>query len=368
MASPPQFHGWLGHDASAAQGTMTWTSFAPKPFAPTDIDIRITHCGICGSDIHTLRSGWGNTHYPICVGHEIVGHVVRIGSDPSVASRFQLGDRVGVGAQAASCLRDDCEECAGGMEQHCGKGYVGTYGGKYKDSGYWSMGGYADYVRVPGYFAVRIPERLKSAEAAPMLCGGITVYAPLKKNGAGPGKRVGIVGLGGLGHFGVLFARAMGCDKVVAISRRRNKERDARAMGADEYIATAEDEKWERKHSRSLDLIISTVSSPDMPLSGYLRLLRTNGQFIQVGAPEDKLPAIAAYALIGKGCKIGGSQIGSPREIEEMLRFAAEKGVKPWVQTRPMAEANQSVVDMEDGKARYRYVLVNEAEEGQPKL
>lgn len=194
------------------------------------------------------------------------------------------------------------------MEQHCPRGFVGTYNGKYKESGYWSMGGYADYLRVPAHFAVKVPERLKSQDAAPMLCGGITVFSPLKNNGAGPGKRVGIVGLGGLGHFGVLFAKALGCEKVVAISRRRNKAKDALAMGADEYIATSEDEKWERKHSRTLDLIISTVSSPDMPLSGYLRLLCTNGQFIQVGAPEDNLPAIAAFALIAKGCKIGGSR------------------------------------------------------------
>jgi D-arabinose 1-dehydrogenase-like Zn-dependent alcohol dehydrogenase len=356
MTSPETFHGWLGHDSSAAKGNLRWESFKPKTFNDGDIDIKITHCGICGTDIHTLRSGWGPTHYPCCVGHEIVGHVVKLGE--AAKSRFQLGDRVGVGAQAFSCLQDDCEECSQGMEQHCPK-MVGTYNAKYPD-GYFSMGGYADYVRVPAHFAVKIPAGVASGDAAPMMCGGITVYSPLKNNGAGPGKRVGIVGVGGLGHFGVLFAKAMGCEKVVAISRRRNKEKDAREMGADEYIATSEDEKWERKHSRTLDLIVSTVSSPDMPLSGYLRLLRTNGQFIQVGAPEDKLPAIAAFALIAKGCKIGGSQIGSPKDIEDMLNFAAEKGVKPWIEERSMKKANQSVVDMEDGKARYRYVLVND--------
>jgi len=361
MSLSEKFHGWLGHDAKAAQGSLRWEAFTPKPFTESDIDIKITHCGICGTDIHTLRSGWGPTHYPVCVGHEIVGHVVRRGSSPS-ARRFQIGDRAGVGAQAASCLQADCDECSSGMEQHCGRAFVGTYNGLYKEHKYWSMGGYADYVRVPAHFAVRIPDRLRSLDAAPMMCGGITVYAPLKRNGAGPGKRVGIVGLGGLGHFGVLFAKALGCDYVAAISRRRDKAADAMAMGADEFIATSEDEKWERKHSRSLDLIISTVSSPDMPFSGYLRLLRTNGQFIQVGAPEGNMPAIAAFALIAKGCKVGGSQIGSPAEIEEMLAFATEKGVSPWVQARPMREANESVVEMEDGKARYRFVLVNEEE------
>jgi len=243
------------------------------------------------------------------------------------------------------------------MEQHCSR-MVGTYNSKYPD-GSWSMGGYADYVRVPAHFAIEIPAGLLSEDAAPMMCGGITMYSPLKKNGAGPGKRVGIVGMGGLGHFGVLFAKALGCEKVVAISRRRNKVDDAKAMGATDYIATSEDEKWARKHSRSLDLIISTVSSPDMPLESYLRLLRTGGQFIQVGAPEDKLPPITAFGLIGKGCKIGGSQIGSPKEIEEMLMFAAKKRVKPWVQKRSMKDANKAVVDMENGDARYRFVLVN---------
>ena len=363
MTSPAQFHGWLGHDNTAAQGNLTWTNFTPKPFNPIDIDIKITHCGICGSDIHTLRSGWGSTHYPACVGHEIVGHVVRLGEQ---VTKLKLGDRVGVGAQAFSCLRKECEECSNGLEQHCTK-MVGTYNGKYPD-GTWSMGGYADYVRVPAHFAIKIPSSLKSEHAAPMMCGGITVFSPLVKNGAGPGKRVGIVGLGGLGHFGILFAKALGCEKVVAISRRRNKVEDAKAMGATDYIATSEDDKWARTHSRSLDLIISTVSSPDMPLESYLRLLRTGGQFIQVGAPEDKLPQIAAFGLIGKGCKIGGSQIGSPGDIEEMLTFAAEKEVKPWVQTRSMKEANRSVVDMEDGKARYRYVLVNPEQEDRARM
>ncbi|ORX95307.1 alcohol dehydrogenase-like protein [Clohesyomyces aquaticus] len=354
MTSPEKFTGWIGHDKESTKGNLKWEEFTPKTFADTDIDIKISHCGICGSDCHTLRSGWGPTHYPICVGHEIIGHVVRVGKS---VTRFQVGERVGVGAQAGSCLRDDCEECSNGRENHCLK-MVGTYNGKYAD-GSRSSGGYANYTRVPAHFAVKVPQAISSADAAPMMCGGITVYAPLKKNGAGPGKRIGIVGVGGLGHFGVLFAKALGCDKVVGISRSQSKEKDVLAMGADTYIATSEDKDWKKKHANSLDLIISTVSSPDMPLDGYLRLLRTNGQFIQVGAPEDKMPAIPAFALIAKGCKIGGSMIGAPHEIEEMLRFAAEKKVKPVIQQRRMEDANQAVVDMEAGKARYRYVLVN---------
>jgi alcohol dehydrogenase (NADP+) len=191
---------------------------------------------------------------------------------------IKVGDRVGVGAQSSSCL--DCEECASGQEHYCSKGTVGTYNGKYPD-GSKSYGGYSDYCRAPAHFAVKIPDSLSLAEAAPMLCGGVTTWNPLVKNGAGPGKKVGIVGVGGLGHFGILWAKALGCDEVVAISRTTSKKADAIKMGATKYIAT-EEEGWNKKNSRSLDLIVSTVSSPNMPLAQYFQLLRTNGQFIQV--------------------------------------------------------------------------------------
>jgi alcohol dehydrogenase (NADP+) len=197
------------------------------------------------------------------------------------------------------------------------------------------------------------------AEAAPMLCGGITVYAPLKNNGAGPGKKVGIVGIGGLGHFGVMFAKAMGCESVVAISRSSSKKADAEKMGATGFIATGEDPKWFKNHSRTLDLIVSTVSNADMPLEGYLRLLRTGGEFIQVGAPEDKFPPFSAFSMIGKRTKMGGSSIGSPAQIRQMLDFAVEKGVHSWIEVRDLADANKAIIDMEAGKAKYRYVLRN---------
>lgn len=269
----------------------------------------------------------------------------------------KVGDRCGVGAQSNSCL--ECEQCKAGLEQYCSKGSVGTYNGKYSD-GSKSYGGYADYSRAPGHFVVKIPDGLSSAEAAPMLCGGVTVWSPLKNNGAGPGKRVGIVGIGGLGHFGLLWAKALGCDEVVAISRTKAKEADAKKIGADKVIATDE-EGWSKKNSRSLDLIVSTVSSPKMPLTQYLQLLRTGGQFIQVGAPEDELPGFNAFALIAKGCKIGGSSIGSPADISEMLEFAAKNKVHPWIQERPLKEANDAIVAMDNGDARYRIVLVNES-------
>lgn len=267
---------------------------------------------------------------------------------------------MGVGAQSGSCLKPDCEECVNGLENHCPNNMVGTYNSRYGD-GSKSCGGYSDYRRVPSHFVLKIPDAIASEDAAPMLCGGITLYSPLKKNGCGPGKKVGIVGVGGLGHFGILYAKALGADKVTAISRTAAKKSDAIKMGADDFIATNDDSDWANHHARSLDLIVSTVSSPNMPLEQYLMFLRTNGQFIQVGAPEDKLPAMNAFALIAKGCKVGGSAIGAPHEIEEMLDLTVQKNVKPWIVTRPLKEANQAVIDMDEGKARYRYVLINEA-------
>lgn len=237
---------------------------------------------------------------------------------------------------------------------------INTYGSVYPDDEGKSYGGYATHNRTNGRFVLNIPDGLDSAEAAPMMCGGITVYSPLKNNGCGPGKTVGIVGVGGLGHFGVLFAKALGADKVVGISRKADKRDDVLKLGADQYIATDADADWAKHNAQTLDLIVCTVSSEKMPLEGYLSLLKTKGTFIQVGAPDGgKLPNINAFTLIGGGLKVGGSAIGSPAEIEEMLQLAADQKVKPWIEKRPMKDANQTVKDMVDGKARYRYVLEN---------
>ena len=400
--STPKFKGWLGLDESAAKGNMKWGEFEPKKWTEDDVDIEISHCGICGTDLHTLRSGWFPTEFrtlplfsfvsrslpgllPLCpptadavdtpfpfffrvltssgvqpacvVGHEIVGRAIRVGKN---VEHIKVGDAVGVGAQARSCARKDCAECSQGQEQHC-KELVNTYGSVYPGDEGKSYGGYADFNRTNGRFVFKLPEGLDPADAAPMLCAGITVFTPLRHNGCGPGKRVGIVGVGGLGHFGVLFARALGADRVVGISRRAEKRHDVLALGADEYIATDADEGWASRHAKSLDLIVSTVSSENMPFDGYLSLLATGGTLIQVGAPDGgKLPPISVFTLVQKNIKIGGSLIGAPWEIEEMLRLAVEKKVKPWVQKRPLKDANQAILDMDAGKARYRYVLVNE--------
>ncbi|KAL2430389.1 NADP-dependent alcohol dehydrogenase 6 [Exophiala dermatitidis] len=357
MSTDYKFQGWLGLDPDSVNGKMVWKEYEPKPFEENDVDIKITHCGICGSDIHTLRSGWAPTDYPVCVGHEVVGYAVRVGSK---VKHVKVGDRVGVGAQSGACMNQhgDCEACADGIQQHCPK-MVSTYNSRWPD-GSKAYGGYADYWRGSGDFVIKIPDAIPSDEAAPMLCGGITAFSPLTQHGAGPGKKVGIIGIGGLGHFGIMGAKALGCDKIVAISRTSSKKEDALKMGATDFIATDEEEDWATKHAGTLDLIVSTVSSPKMPFQQYLQLLRFNGVYVQVGAPEDVVPGFNMFALILKRVKVTGSLIGSPEEIRKMLELFAEKGVHTWNNNVPMADANKAVVDMVDGKARYRYVLVNE--------
>ncbi|KKY18056.1 putative zinc-binding alcohol [Phaeomoniella chlamydospora] len=349
------FEGWMGLGKDSAEGKMVWQGYDPKPWEESDVDIKISHCGICGSDLHTLRSGWGPSDYPVVVGHEIVGEAVRVGTD---VQGIKVGDRVGVGAQSGSCLRPDCDECSNGVEQHCQNASTTTYNSKWPNGGK-AYGGYATYWRGHNHFVIPIPSAIPSEEAAPMLCGGITTYSPLKANGCGPGKRVGIVGIGGLGHFGVLWAKALGADKVVAISRKSEKASDAMKMGADQFIATDEEENWAGRYKNTLDLIVCTVSSPKLPLMDYLSLIDVNGTFIQVGAPEEPFPPFSAFALIAKGVKIGGSMIGSPSEIKEMLALAATKKTKAWVEVRPMKDGNQAIIDMDQGNARYRYVLAN---------
>ncbi|CAK7221303.1 hypothetical protein SCUCBS95973_004448 [Sporothrix curviconia] len=358
MAASEKFQGWLGLDQESVKGNMQWGEFEPKKWAEDDVDIEISHCGICGSDLHTLQSGWNSTPYPCVVGHEIIGTAIRVGKN---VKHIRVGDRVGVGAQARSCLGADCAECTNGNESYCARGNVNTYGSVYPKGEGKSYGGYATHNRTNAHFVFKIPDAIPSELAAPMMCAGITVYSPLTRNGCGPGKSVGIVGVGGLGHFGILFSKALGADRVVALSRRANKRADALALGADLYIATddaEEDAKWNKTHKRTLDLIVSTISSPKMPMRKYLELLKVGGSFVQVGLPDGGvLPNINAFTLVGNGIKVGGSAIGAPHEIQEMLKLAAEKEIKPWVTVRPMSDANMAIVDMEAGKARYRYVL-----------
>ncbi|CBQ73282.1 related to ADH6-NADPH-dependent alcohol dehydrogenase [Sporisorium reilianum SRZ2] len=356
MSTDAHFEGWVGHDKTCI-GNMKWETYTPKAWRETDVEIRIECCGVCGSDLHTARSGWGPTRYPCVVGHEIVGTVSRVGAD---VRGFKLGDRVGVGAQSDSCKR--CSACEAHMEPWCENGIVGTYNGDYSvtDGSGHSMGGYAKYARVPAHFAVHIPDGLPSAVAAPMMCGGVTVYNPLKANGCGTDgvKNVGVVGIGGLGHFALLFAKALGATKITAISRTHSKEELARKLGATDFIASADKDPWS-KHKRSLDLLILTNNNADMPLPDYMSLVRPLGKIVAVGIPEEPMMPTPLLPLAFSGVFLGGSAIGSPAVIREMLELAAKHNLQPMIEERDMKDANQVVNDMEDGKARFRYVLVN---------
>jgi len=331
-----KFQGWLAQDENSYKGNLVFKEFKPKSFEENDVDIQITHCGICASDVHTMSGGWGEKVYPMCVGHEIIGKVVRVGS--KVEGGLKVGDRVGVGAQSGSCRT--CGECHKCNESYCDNGLVGTYDGVYPN-GDRSQGGYGDYARVPSHFAVKIPDNLPSEFAAPMMCGGVTVYSPLKRNGAGTtAKRVGIVGIGGLGHFGLMFAKALGAE-VTAISHSAKKQEDAEKLGATHFINT-HDEEWEKKNRRKLDLIVSTANGDDLPYSKFLELLAPGGKFVLVGAPDNGfVNNLNLWTLLMGGVFIGGSAIGSPEEIREMLQLAADKKIEPWIERYPMDKVSR---------------------------
>ncbi|TNY20180.1 chaperonin 10-like protein [Rhodotorula diobovata] len=360
----PKYEGWAALAEDSIEGKLEWQEYKPKPFADDDVEMKIMYCGVCASDLHTMSGGWGRVDYPQVVGHEILGEVIRVGSK---VTHVKVGDIAGVGAQSDSCL--ECGQCRKNREPYCDQGQTGTYAGTYKrdgpGKGAKSYGGYANYHRAPGHFVVKIPDGLDHALAAPMLCGGVTVYSPLTQYGAGKeAKDVGIVGIGGLGHFGLLFAKALGAN-VTAISHSESKKADAEKMGATRFIATHSGKEDDFKpYARSLDLIICTTNDESMPILGYLSLLRPGGNLILVGAPEKPLPPLPAFPFIMGNVHIGGSAIGSPKLIQEMLELAAKQGVKSWIEKRDIKDANQTVRDMKASKARYRYVLVNTANGG----
>lgn len=339
-------------------------SFTVKPLDAHDVDIKIEACGICSSDIHNLKAEWKEKKrqdyiYPMVVGHEIVGKVVKIGSS---VNSLKVGDRVGVGAQSYSCL--ECHECTGNNEPYCKK-KVMTYNGRYAD-GSPSYGGYASHSRVHEHFVFKIPDNLDLALTAPMLCAGITVYSPLVRNGAGPGKKVGIIGLGGLGHFGVLFAKALGAE-VYVFSRNDKKKADALALGADHYIATEDPESF-TKHSRELDLIIGTAnSSKGYNLGLYLSTLVVNGKYISVGLPADGNFEISTRTFISNACLMGSSLLGSRKEMEEMLKLASEKNIKGWVEKVSINKDNakKALIKASDSDVRYRFTFVDYEKEFQ---
>lgn len=328
--------------------------FKPKPFGDHDIDIKIICCGVCGSDLHTVTGGWGNKNWPIIAGHEIIGTAIRVG--PKVTT-IKVGDRVGVGAQISACM--DCRDCHEDNETYCKK-LMDTYNCFYPD-GTLAHGGYSSHIRAFEHFTFPIPDALPSELAAPMLCAGLTAYSPLVRNGAGPGKKIGVIGIGGIGHFGLLFAKALGAE-VWAISRGTSKQADALAMGAAGFIATAQS-GWNKPHERTFDMLLCTAShAKGFDLNAYLSLLRVHGRFISVGLP----PAgedwnVNPMAMLGNGCLIGTTHLGSRRETLDMLQLAADKGIRSWVETIPVGEkgCGEALERLQKNDVRYRFTLVD---------
>ncbi|MBK0330264.1 NAD(P)-dependent alcohol dehydrogenase [Brachybacterium sp. MASK1Z-5] len=314
---------------------------------PTDVVIDIKAAGICHSDIHTIRNEWGEAHFPLTVGHEIAGVVSAVGDQ---VTKYAVGDRVGVGCMVDSC--GECEQCLAGQEQDCLNGSVGTYNVKDVD-GTITQGGYSQKVVVDERFVCRIPDGLDFDVAAPLLCAGITTYAPLARWGAGEGKKVAVLGLGGLGHMGVQLAAAMGAE-VTVLSRSRKKEQLAIDLGATRMLPTTEDGFYE-EHRGEFDLILNTISA-DIPVDSYLRLLKPHGVMAVVGLPPAAQP-LHFGALIGGGKVLAGSNIGGIAETQEMLDFCAEHGIGAQIEVIGVDEVDTTYDRVVNGEVYFRAVI-----------
>ncbi|QLL32916.1 hypothetical protein HG536_0D04380 [Torulaspora globosa] len=341
------------------------TSYEPKKFGEHDVDIEVECCGICASELFSLKNEWSDAPLACLsssygpksqvVGHEVIGRVVAVGDKVTLCS---LGQRVGLGAQASSCMA--CPRCSSNNEQYCLKS-VGTYCSRYPD-GYVSQGGYSSHVRAHEQFCFPIPDRIPSAYVAPLMCGGLTVYSPIKRSIEGiESPRVGIIGIGGLGHMAVMIAKALGAH-VTAFSRSSEKKEDALKMGADSFIATGEDENWSSGLTDSFHLILNCASSTTaLDLDAFASVLKVNRQLLSVGLPEkNESFDLKPFTFIRSGCSIGVSKLGSRQEAIELLDLAAKHGFKPWVETIDVSEAgiHEGLTRLDRGDVRYRFTLV----------
>lgn len=326
------------HAAHSAGGALTPFEYNEADLGPHDIDVTISHCGVCHSDVHLVDNDWQFSRYPLVPGHEIIGIVAETGAQ----SNLRVGQRVGIGWQRGACLT--CDLCKAGHENLCPSQRATCIG---------AHGGFADRIRVDGRFAFPIPDALESEDAAPLLCGGVTVFAPLMRFGAGPNVRVGVVGIGGLGHLAVQFAAKMGSE-VTAFSSSADKEDEAMGLGATHFVSSTRRSAVNRL-SRSLDLIINTVHV-ELDWASYLSTLRPNGTLCFVGVPGLKLDVPFA-AFVFSQRRLTGSVTGGRREIGQMLSFAAQHGVGATTEPMAMDEADHALARVRSGKARYRVVL-----------
>ncbi|CCK27834.1 NADP-dependent alcohol dehydrogenase C 2 [Streptomyces davaonensis JCM 4913] len=334
--------------APAAKAPLERTTIERRAVGEFDVLIDIKFAGICHSDIHQAREGWGEAIFPMVPGHEIAGVVAEVGSG---VTRYAVGDRVGVGCMVDSCR--ECDNCKAGLEQYCtGGGMIGTYNALDRN-GEPTYGGYSHQIVVDENYVVRIPDGLSLDVAAPLLCAGITTYSPLKHWNAGPGKKVAIVGMGGLGHMAVKIAHALGAE-VTVLSQSLRKQEDGLKLGADHYYATSDPKTFEEL-AGTFDLILSTVSAP-LNLDQFLSLLRTDGAFVNVGAPEEPV-ALNLFSVIMGRKSLAGSGIGGIQETQEMLDFCAEHGFGAEIELIAASEINEAYERVLASDVRYRFVI-----------
>ena len=333
--------------ATSPTAPLTRTTIERRDLGPHDVLIEIKYAGICHSDIHTARGDWGPVTYPLVTGHEIAGIVTKVGTE---VTRHNVGDRVGVGCMVDSC--GQCRYCQGGQEQFCIKGNIGTYGATGKD-GQLTQGGYCTHIVVTQDFVLRIPDGLDLDVAAPLLCAGITTYSPLNRWGAGPGKKVAVVGLGGLGHMGVKIAHAMGAE-VTVLSQSLKKQEDGLRLGADHYYATSNPETFE-KLAGSFDLVLNTVSAA-IDVDAYLSLLAVDGALVNVGAPPEPL-SVNAFSLIMGRRSFAGSMIGGIAETQEMLDFCAAHHLGAEIEVIGADQINEAYERVLNSDVHYRFVI-----------
>ncbi|QSS89008.1 NAD(P)-dependent alcohol dehydrogenase [Streptomyces sp. M54] len=333
--------------APRAKAPLERTTIERRPVGEFDVLIDIKFAGICHSDIHQARDGWGEGIFPMVPGHEIAGIVAETG--PGVTA-FKVGDRVGVGCMVDSC--GQCDACRAGREQHCAEGNTQTYNALDR-SGEPTYGGYSTHIVVRDAFVVSIPEGIALDEAAPLLCAGITTYSPLKRWGVGPGKKVAVVGLGGLGHMAVKIAHTLGAE-VTVLSQTLRKKDDGLKLGADHYYATGDPATFEEL-AGTFDVILSTVSAP-LDFGAYLGLLRTDGTLVNVGAPEEPI-SLNLFSLIGGDKAIAGSMIGGIAETQEMLDFCAAHGLGAEIEVIEASRVNEAYERVLGSDVRYRFVI-----------
>jgi len=339
----------MGYAAKSATSPLAPFRIRRREPGPRDVQIEILFCGVCHSDLHTVKSEWEGTVYPAIPGHEILGRVARVGAD---VKGFAPGDLAAVGCMVDSCRK--CPDCAAGLEQYCRVGCTLTYNSPDVHIGGVTYGGYTKRIVVDQDFVLRVPAGLDPAGAAPLLCAGITTYSPLKTWGAGPGTRVGIVGLGGLGHMGVKLASALGAE-VVLFTRTKGKGGDAARLGAHEVVVSTEAGAMARM-AGTLDLIVNTVSAPH-DLDPFLLTLKRDGTLVLVGAPPTPHPSPTVSNFIGKRRRLAGSLIGGIRETQEMLDFCGERGIVSDVEVIPMKGINDAYERMLKSDVRYRFSI-----------